>query len=414
MNTSTARQLPPGYRYHQRDEYGQRQQRTEARREINPAAQNAVRHRVSRYTDYSMVFIVFFMAVFGLIILYSVSAYESNLKFGDSTYYFRHQAVVMATGIAVMLVTAFLPSYRLLQYLAIPAYLASVAMICLIVPFGSDAFGAKRSLRLLGVSIQPAEIAKIAIILFVACMVSKMGRKAFTGRGFAILFIAPLPLSGLVFVITRNLSSAIIIFGIAMVMLFVAVPDYKRFIGLAALGGCAVYGMVFWILNYADPEDSFRFVRVLAWRDPEAYEKGYQTIQALYAIGSGGFFGKGLGESMQKVFVPEAQNDMIFSIICEELGLFGGIAVILMFVLLLWRMMIIAVNAPDVFGTMLTVGVMAHIAIQVILNIAVVTNTIPNTGVTLPFISYGGSAVLFQMLELGIVMNVARRIQVIE
>lgn len=160
--------------------------------------------------------------------------------------------------------------------------------------------------------------------------------------------------------------------------------------------------------------EGFRSERILAWIDPEKYAqgKGFQTLQALYAIGSGGIWGKGLGQSMQKLeFLPEAQNDMIFSIICEELGLFGAIAVILMFTMLLWRMMVIANNAPDLFGALLVVGVMGHIAIQAILNIAVVTNTVPNTGISLPFISYGGSSVIFLLIEIGLVLNVARRIE---
>ena len=136
-------------------------------------------------------------------------------------------------------------------------------------------------------------------------------------------------------------------------------------------------------------------------------------MQALYAIGSGGIFGKGLGQSMQKMgFIPESHNDMIFSIICEELGLFGGIAVILIFLLLIWRLMIIANNASDLFGALLVVGVLGHIAIQVILNVAVVTNSMPNTGVSLPFISYGGSSILFLLIEMGLVMSVARGIKV--
>ena len=158
-----------------------------------------------------------------------------------------------------------------------------------------------------------------------------------------------------------------------------------------------------------------RSVAEMIVRDPEKYasDTGFQTLQALYALGSGGFFGKGLGQSMQKLgFIPEAQNDMVFSVICEELGLFGGICLIILFILLIWRFMVIANNAPDLFGSMLVVGVMAHISLQVILNIAVVTNVIPNTGVTLPFISYGGTSVLFLLAEMGIVLNVSRQIQV--
>ena len=203
-----------------------------------------------------------------------------------------------------------------------------------------------------------------------------------------------------------------------MLMIFVATPDYKRFVIMGLVALVLIISIVWAIFNTSIVEVlGFRGGRILAWRDPEAYaqDKGFQTLQALYAIGSGGIWGKGLGQSMQKLdFIPEAQNDMIFSIICEELGLFGAIAIILMFIMLLWRMMIVANNAPDLFGALLVVGVMGHIAIQVILNIAVVTNTIPNTGISLPFISYGGSSVLFLMMEIGLVLSVARRIQLRE
>ena len=219
----------------------------------------------------------------------------------------------------------------------------------------------------------------------------------------------------LVWKVTENLSSAIIIFGVAGLMLFVASPDYKRFvvIGLIGIAGAAL--LVFLIAKAGSTEGmGFRSARILAWLDPESdpSDKGFQTLQALYAIGSGGLFGKGLGQSMQKLgYLPEEQNDMIFAVICEELGLFGAIAVILIFILLIWRFMVIANNAPDLFGALLVVGVMGHIAIQVILNIAVVTNTIPNTGISLPFISYGGTSVLFLLIEMGLVMSVARGIR---
>ena len=156
--------------------------------------------------------------------------------------------------------------------------------------------------------------------------------------------------------------------------------------------------------------ESYRLERIAIWRNPESYEKGFQTIQGLYAIGSGGLFGTGLGGSIQKLgFVPEAQNDMIFSIICEELGLFGAGILLLLFLLLIWRFFLIAVHAPDLFGSLLAAGVMAHIAIQVILNVAVVTNTIPNTGITLPFVSYGGTSILFLLAEMGLVLGISRK-----
>ena len=154
--------------------------------------------------------------------------------------------------------------------------------------------------------------------------------------------------------------------------------------------------------------ESYRLERLAIWRNPEAYEKGYQTLQGLYAIGSGGLFGKGLGHSIQKLgFVPEAQNDMIFSIICEELGLFGAGFILILFLILIWRFFVIATHAQDLFGALIATGAMGHMMIQVILNIAVVTNTIPNTGITLPFISYGGTSVVFLLFEMGLVLSVS-------
>ena len=203
---------------------------------------------------------------------------------------------------------------------------------------------------------------------------------------------------------------------IAVIMVFVASPDYKKFVIMVLLVVGAASVLIYLVASGSDIL-KFRGNRIRSWLDPESdpSDTGFQTLQGLYAIGSGGIWGKGLGQSMQKLsFLPEAQNDMIFSIICEELGLFGAVAVILMFIMLLWRMMVIANNATDLFGAMLVVGVMGHIAVQAILNIAVVTATIPNTGISLPFISYGGSSVMFLLIEIGLVLSVARRIQLKE
>jgi len=251
------------------------------------------------------------------------------------------------------------------------------------------------------------------MILFLAVLVCKMGSAVRTLKGFAIMIGAPLPIAVLIWKVTDNLSSALIVMAIAALMIFVASPDYKKFIILVLLVAAAAIGLVL-LIKYTDVLGSFRAKRIRVWLDPEsdADDTGFQTLQALYAIASGGIWGKGLGQSMQKLsFLPESQNDMIFSIICEELGLFGAAAIMLMFVLLIWRMMIIANNAPDLFGGMLVVGVIGHIAVQAILNIAVVTNTIPNTGISLPFISYGGSAIIFLLIEMGLVLSVARGIE---
>ena len=214
-------------------------------------------------------------------------------------------------------------------------------------------------------------------------------------------------------VISSNMSSALIILAIAFVMIFVAYPKYKFFVVLAGLGAGGVAALYNWLLGIAHQgmTENFRMNRLLMWIQPENYSSGigYQTVQGLYAIGSGGLFGKGLGQSLQKLGnVPEAQNDMIFSIICEEGGLFGACLVIAVFAVLIWRLMVISIHARDLGGALIAGGIMGHIALQVILNIAVVTNTIPNTGITLPFISYGGTSVLFLLGEMGLALSVSR------
>lgn len=375
--------------------------------------------KLSRYFDYNLIIIVVFLLVFGLVMIYSTSSYEAYLTFGEASYYLRKQLVATIAGFVLMVLIALIP-YHFWEKTAWIAYFVSIALIMLIIPLGYEANGAKRWIRIMGISMQPAEVAKVAMIIFLACMITRLGRATTTSRGFAIVLIAAAPQCLLLWLVTSNLSSAIIVGAIAVIMLFISTPDYKRYLVLF-IGGLALAGIFIGILlaNVSSAETGelagYRGARILAWLDPEAYAsgKGFQTLQALYAIGSGGWFGKGLGESMQKLgFLPEAQNDMIFSIICEELGLFGGIALMLLFILLIWRLKVIANHAPDMFGAMIVVGVMGHIALQVILNIAVVTNSIPNTGISLPFISYGGSASFFLLGEIGLCLSVARGIKI--
>ena len=366
------------------------------------------------FFDYTMLFIVIFLLLFGLVMLYSTSSYEANVKFNDPAFYFRKQAIASAIGVVVMLIIM-LVDYHFVQRFAVIAYVVSFVLILLVLsPLGYEAGGARRWLNL-GMSLQPAEVAKLALIIFFASIVCKFGDRINTKKGFAIVLLFAVPHAFCVLTITQNLSSAIIIFSIVLMMLFVATPQYKEYFVIAAIAIAIAVAVVLLVKYDILPTSlSYRLARIKAWLDPESYaaDKGFQTLQALYAIGSGDFFGKGLGESIQKLgYLPEAQNDMIFSIICEELGLFGAIAIILLFLLLIWRFMLIANNARDMFGALLVVGVMAHISIQVILNIAVVTNTIPNTGITLPFISYGGSSIVFLLAEMGLVLSVSRSIR---
>lgn len=378
------------------------------------------------FFDYTLLFIVLFLLGFGLVMLYSTSSYEAALDYGDSAYYLKKQLLSTALGIFCMLIVSRI-NYHFWERFAVIGYIAAVVLILMVLsPLGHEVKGARRWLRLGPLSLQPAEIAKLAMILFLAVLVCKMGKGIRTWKGFILAVGAAAPICLLIWKVTNNLSSAIIVAGIAVLMVFVAAPDYKRFV-LMAVGVCAAAALiVFVIVKNAEgqaeaaadggiqSDAGFRGDRIIAWLDPEKYasDEGFQTLQALYAIGSGNLFGKGLGRSMQKLgFLPEAQNDMIFSIICEELGLFGALSIILLFILLIWRFMVIANNASDLFGALLVVGVLGHIAIQVILNIAVVTNTIPNTGISLPFISYGGTSVLFLLAEIGLVLSVSKGIR---
>lgn len=371
------------------------------------------------FFDYSLLFVVLFLLGFGLVMIYSASSYEAFQSFGDAAYYLKKQLIAIIIGLVLMIVVANIP-YHFWARFALLGYLVPMALVPLVLtPLGVESHGAKRWIRIpgLGLNLQPAEVVKLGMILALAVLVCKLGKHVRTMRGFLFMVGVPIPAVLEVYLITKNLSSAIIILGISVLMVFVASPDYKKFVIMGAAGVAAVALLVFLITSAGAGEGAWRSERIVAWLDPEGHSqgKGFQTLQALYAIGSGGIFGKGLGQSMQKLsFLPEAQNDMIFSIICEELGLFGAIAVIVMFIMLLWRMMVIANNATDLFGAMLVVGVMGHIAIQSILNIAVVTNTVPNTGISLPFISYGGSSVMFLLIEIGLVLSVAKKIQLKE
>lgn len=364
------------------------------------------------YFDYTLLFVVIFLILFGLVMIYSTSSYEAAANFdGDSAYYLKKQLFATVLGAFVLAATTLI-DYHFWERFAMPGLLVSIVLVLLVLtPMGIEANGARRWIAIGPLSLQPAEVVKIEVILFCAVLINKMQKKAIsTIKGMATVLMIPVVFALMLWQITNNLSSAIIVGGIAVVMLFVADSDYLKYIVLF-LAVVAVAAVIIYVATHSDG-DNFRMTRIRTWLDPESdpSDTGFQTLQALYAIGSGGIFGKGLGASMQKLgFLPEAQNDMIFSIICEELGLFGALAVILLFVLLIWRCMIIANNATDLFGAMIVVGVMAHFAIQVILNIAVVTNSMPNTGISLPFISYGGTSVMFLMAEIGLVLNVSRQ-----
>ncbi|MBQ7147934.1 MAG: FtsW/RodA/SpoVE family cell cycle protein [Pseudobutyrivibrio sp.] len=355
--------------------------------------------------DYTLLLIVIFILAFGMVMLYSTSAYAAALKKGDSIFYLKTQMKAAALGFVGMFFSTKI-DYRRWENLAIPAYLGSILLCAAVFVFGVTINESSRWLRIGPIQFQPSEIMKIAIILFVAHIIAKAPKAQRNMKATVATLILCSPAFAVVG--ASNLSTAIIILGIAGIMLFIASPKVVPFFGILGAGGLLVAVYI--------KGASYRAGRIEAWLHPENHMdgKGYQTLQGLYAIGSGGLFGKGLGGSMQKYIVPEAQNDMIFTIVCEELGIFGAVCVILLYILLLYRLLYIANHAKDMFGSYICIGIMAHIALQVVLNLGVVTNTIPNTGVILPLISYGGTSVTILLTELGLALSVSKNMEIKE
>lgn len=366
------------------------------------------------YFDYSLLAIIIFLVCFGLVMLYSTSSYSAQIKFGNSMHYFIRQALFCAAGFVGMLIVAKM-DYHFWAKLAKLAYvIAFILMALVLTPLGKEFNHARRWLSLPGnQTMQPSEVMKIAIILFIALLLCQSAKQLKNPKVAMRIFLWGMAAGVGVWLLTDNLSTGIIVTVIACVMIFVAHPKTAPFLGLGALGFAALIVGVKMLDAAMDTSESFRLRRILVWLHPEEYlsDGGYQVMQGLYAIGSGGFFGKGLGNSAQKMIIPEVQNDMILSIICEELGVFGAIVLLAMFGILLYRLMFIAQNAPDMFGSLIVTGIFAHIAVQVLFNVAVVLNVIPTTGITLPFISYGGTSMLFLMVEMGLALSVSNRIQ---
>ncbi len=365
------------------------------------------------YYDYSLLLITLLLVSIGLVMVYSTSSYFAvKQKFGDAAYFFRRQLIFAVIGAVVMILVSKIDySFYIKEIgkkykirLLFLAYAVCLGLQIFVLGWGKEVKGAKRWIEIPFVgSFQPSEITKICIILFVAFMVYAAPKRLDSPLGFIRVVIYVFPLLALV--AKENLSTAIIIAGITFIVCFV-VARRKGYFIIAAIGAVALVAGVIFL------GETFRGERIEAWLHVETHPKGYQILQGLYAIASGGLWGKGLGQSMQKLgFIPESHNDMIFSVICEELGIVGALAIILLYVMLLWRLVRVAVSARDLFGSLICVGIMVHIAMQVLINIAVVTNTMPSTGIPLPFISYGGTSLVVLMAEMGIALSVSNRIE---
>ena len=394
--------------------------RRRAEREIYNNALPETGAKQRYFYDTSLLCAVIFIFALGCLIIYSSSQYMAALeRSGNSAYYFKRQLVIGGIGLLAAVFMSFM-NYRWFDKFNAAAvklaYWIPVALLGYTLIRGVASHGKSRWMSIAGIQFQPTEVAKIGLIIWIAWFISKKGKNI--GKRENVLTVIAHAALPFVLILSQNISSAIIVALIAAVMLFVALENEKIFalLGVVSLALVAAvkFGIQLFIqqTGYSARSTHYWLRRILGWAAPETFpDDAYQTLQSLYAIGSGGLTGHGLGDSIQKFGkLPEAQNDMIFAIVCEEFGFIGAATLILLFMYLIYRIYQVAKNADDMFGTMLCTGVMAHLGIQAVLNIAVVTGAIPNTGVTLPFISYGGSAVLFTMCEIGLVLSVAHRI----
>lgn len=378
--------------------------------------------------DLPFLMLVLMLTAIGVIAMFSASYasayYES--KDHNATYYFVRQALFAVGGILVMWLISRI-DYQTFRWVSVFILMASVVLLVLVkVPgIGVTRNGANRWIKLPGLpQFQPSEIAKVGVILYFAARLSKRdtvkkkpwNSKTALGRALAFLekigllellpYLGILLLVGVLMLLEPHMSGTILIFAGAAAVLFAGGIHWGWF----AAGGTVLGGGLWYIMNNTD----YMLRRINLWKDPwsDPQGGGFQIIQSLYAVGSGGLLGKGFGKSMQKfLYIPEVENDVVFAVWCEEMGFIGAIVVLALFALLIIRGYWIAIHARDKFGALLVVGVTTLLAVQVFLNIAVVTNLIPVTGISLPFFSYGGTALMIQLAEMGMVLGVSRQAQ---
>lgn len=349
--------------------------------------------------------IVIVILTIGLVMLFSATyAYAYYNNKGDGLYYITRQLIFAVVGIVAMIIVSKL-DYHFLRVFAVPLYGVTVLLLCLVQVLPTN-MEYKRWIEIGNFTFQPSDIAKFAVILLLAHLISLNLKKMRTfkfgvltcGMVFGVICILVL--------LGKHLSATMLIASIAMVMMYIGGTNKKwLIIGLAA--AVALIMVVYYIPEFMDHSSE----RITAWLDKDYEPLGarWQTNNSLYAIGSGGLLGTGLGNSKQKyLYVSEPQNDFIFSIVCEELGFVGAALIIGLFIFLVWRGFQIAMKSPDKFGALLVIGIIAQVGLQTLLNIAVVTDTIPNTGIALPFFSYGGTALMMLLFEMGIVLSVSR------
>ena len=365
-------------------------------------------------SDYIIWIVVIMLLALGLIMVLSASSATALSESGDSYKYFKKQLIAAGAGIVFMIVLSKL-DYRIYRRMKWIIYIGTVGLLFAVKVVGMSAGGAKRWINIAGFNFQPSEVAKLALIIFFASLLTDIREKDRIkhfgwGLCFPIIFLGPVIFA--IAVLQNHVSATLVICAITVIQMLIAGTRLSHFFILGAIGA----GALFSYLNMKNTggmagNASFRQTRIKTWLNPweDITGSGWQIVQSLYAIGSGGLFGAGLGQSKQKyLYLPEPQNDFIFAVLAEELGYVGCIAVIILFLVFIWRGIVISMRARDTFGSLIAIGIVSLIGVQAIINIAVVTNTIPVTGMELPFFSYGGTAIMVNLAAVGILLNISR------
>lgn len=354
--------------------------------------------------DFVLVILTLLLLTIGLIMVYSASAVWATYKFEDSFFFAKRQLLFAGVGVIAMFFLMNVDYWTWRSWAKMLIIICFFLLIAVLIPgIGMERNGSRSWIGVGAFSIQPSEFMKLAMIAFLAKFLSENQKKITSFKKGLVPSLALVFTAFGIIMLQPDLGTGTVMVGTCIVMIFVAGARVSHFAGLALLG---VAGFVALVLSAP-----YRIKRITSFLDPweDPLESGYQIIQSLYAIGPGGLFGLGLGQSRQKFFyLPEPQTDFIFAILAEELGFIGGSLVLLLFSLLLWRGVRIALGAPDLYGSFLAIGIISMVAIQVMINVGVVTGLMPVTGITLPFLSYGGSSLTLMLMAIGVLLNISR------
>ena len=370
---------------------------------MNVSAPQKRRKKIMGEIDYGIFYTVLLLVAIGTVMIYSASSYYAMFSSGDSTYFLKKQLMLVPLGFGIMIFMMGFDYHKIKKY-TIPLILGCIPLLFAVF-FFPDVNGAQRWIKLGPLSFQPSDLTKYAVVVFLAMGLEAKGegiKKFWTG---VVPYLSVAGFYALLILAEKNLSIASVIMIVSFIMIFVAGANNKHLFGIVAPGMIVLALLAIFSSDY-------RRARMLNFLDPwkDAAKNGYQLIQSFYALGAGGITGLGLGQSRQKtLYMPEPHNDFIFSIIGEELGLIGCIFIIVLFLIFIWRGINVALKAKDTYGMLLAVGITAVIAVQCIINIAVVTGSMPVTGVPLPFISYGGTSLVINMTAMGILLNISRQ-----